>query len=295
MNGSVSRLCDIDSIAIPADMLEISVNEQDVEDGVKALAMRYAAESEAGTAERGDVVHCRADETAYPDGRTVLIFTGIEMPCAEEAAKAAIGKKPGDVFETQLAGKTVKLTVEKIIRRTPVEVNDALIASIGIDGVATVEEYKNHLREKALADVSLEKHKMASIYLLDKLIDGSEYSYDEAEFEEFFRQNLSAYSAEDEMMGMQADPDELRQSALRQQKQCWAAEAFCKSRGIEIDKAAAEADADQMKEMMELMGEEVPPHEELVEMALQSAYFDALFGYMDGIIEKRIGGSNGNG
>ena len=136
---------------------------------------------------------------------------------------------------------------------------------------------------------------MASIYLLDKLIDGSEYSYDKAEFEEFFQKNLSAYSAEDEMMGMQTDPEELRQSALRQQKQCWAAEAFCKSRGIEIDKAVAEADADQMKEMMELMGEDVPPHEELVEMALQSAYFDALFGYMDGIIEKKIGGSNGNG
>ena len=279
MNGSVSRLCDIDSIAIPEDMLEISVNEQDVENGVKALAMRYAAESETAIAERGDVVHCRADETAYPDGRTVLIFTGVEIPGAEEAAEAAIGKKPGDVFETQLAGKTVRLTVEKVIRRTPVEVNDALIASIGIDGVATVEEYKNHLREKALADISLEKHKMASIYLLDKLIDGSEYSYDEAEFEKFFRQN----------------PEELRQSALRQQKQCWVAEAFCKSRGIEIDEAVAEADADQMKEMMELVGEEVPPHEELIEMARQSAYFDALFGYMDGIIEKGIGGSNGNG
>lgn len=295
MNGSVSRLCDIDSIVIPEDMLEISVNEQDVEDGVEALALRYAAETEVGTAEHGDVVHCRADETAYPDGRTVLIFTGVEMPSAEEAAKAAVGRKVGDVFETQLAGKPVRLTVEKIIRRTPVEVNDALIASIGIDGVTTVGEYKNHLREKALADISLEKHKMASIYLLDKLIDGSEYIYDEAEFEEFFQKNLSAYSAEDEMMGMQADPEELRESALRQQKQCWAAEAFCKSRGIEIDKAAAEADADQMKEMMELMGEEVPPHEELIEMSLQSAYFDALFGYMDGIIEKKIGGSNGNG
>ena len=295
MNGSVSRLCNIDSIVIPEDMLEISVNEQDVEDGVKALALRYAAETEAGTAERGDVVHCRADETAYPDGRTVLIFTGVEMPGAEEAAKAAVGRKVGDVFETQLAGKPVRLTVEKIIRRTPVEVNDALIASIGIDGVTTVEEYKNHLSEKALADISLEKHKMASIYLLDKLIDGSEYIYDEAEFEAFFQKNLSAYSAEDEMMGMQADLEELRESALRQQKQCWAAEAFCKSRGIEIDKAAAEADASQMREVMELMGEEVPPHEELIEMALQSAYFDALFGYMDGIIEKRIGGSNGNG
>lgn len=46
MNGSVSRLCDIDSIVIPEDMLDVKVDEARIEEEIKALALRYANESQ---------------------------------------------------------------------------------------------------------------------------------------------------------------------------------------------------------------------------------------------------------
>lgn len=294
MNGSVTNLCDIDAIAIPAEMLELKVDERRVEEGVRALALRCAAEREASSAERGDVVHCTADAAAYPDGRTILIFTGAELPGAEEAAAAVLGAHPGDRIVTTLAGKGVELSIGKIIRRTPVEVNDALIASLGIDGVGTVDEYRAYLRGKALADLALERHKEINRFFMDKLMDESEYAYDETEFEKYFEDNRSLYTPGDDEMSGNASDDELKAAVLGQLKQAWVAEAFCKSRGIEISRADAEADAAQMKEMLELMGEAVPPEEELIEMSLQNMFLDALFDYMDGIVDEKMGGSDGN-
>lgn len=294
MNGSVTKLCDIDAIAIPAEMLELKVDERRVEDGVRALALRCAAESEASSAESGDVVHCTADAAAYPDGRTILIFTGTELPGAEEAAAAVLGAHPGGRIVTTLAGKGVELSVGKIIRRTPVEVNDALIVSLGIDGVGTVDEYRAYLRGKALADLALERHKEINRFFMDKLMDESEYAYDEAEFEKYFEENLSFYAPEGEELPPDANPDDLKDAILGQLKQAWVAEAFCKSRGIEISRADAEADAAQMKEMLELMGEKVPAEDELIEMSLQNMSLDALFTYMDGIIDEKMGGFDGN-
>ena len=119
MKGSVSKLCDVDRIAIPEELLEVKIDEACVEDGLKALSLRYAAETAADTVEAGDIVHCRADKAAYPDGRTVLLFTGTEIPGAEAAAANAIGKRVGDVFAAQLLEKNAELCVEKIVRRIP--------------------------------------------------------------------------------------------------------------------------------------------------------------------------------
>lgn len=45
MNGTVTKLCDIDSIAIPEPMLELHVDEQRVEEELQQLSLRYAKES----------------------------------------------------------------------------------------------------------------------------------------------------------------------------------------------------------------------------------------------------------
>ena len=91
-------------------------------------------------------------------------------------------------------------------------------------------------------------------------------------------------------MGIEQTEDELRESLLRQEKQFWAAMAFCKQKGIEIDKAEVEAQVDQMSEMMGLMGEQVPPRAEMLRMAEQDAYLNKMFAYINGIIAQKMGG-----
>lgn len=294
MKGFVTKLCDIDSIEIPKEMLDIHVDEQQVEAELSALSLRYAKEEPAETAQTGDVLFCRADRESYPDDRTILLYTSVPLPGAEDAAKLALGKETGDCFTAKLAGKNVTLTVEKIVRRTPVAVNDDLIAQLGIAGVATVEDYRNYLRNKAQKDLELESSKAVVRYILEQMEAGSTFEYDRQEMDAYIRKNMEQYLRESQEAGFEESPEELREAVLAQEKQNWMVEAFCKSRGIEIDRAEAEAQADQMLEMMQLTGEPVPDREELVEMELQNACFDGLMGYIEKMLEKKTGGSHGN-
>lgn len=181
MNGKVDKLYDIDSIAIPEELLKVSVDEQRIEEEVGMLSLRYAKESLADTAAESDLVYAKADQESYPDGRTILLYTAMNMPGAEEAAKAVIGKKAGDVVSAVLADKKVTLTVEKVLHREPVEVTDELIAGMGIEGVADVEAYKAYLREKMIADQQMENNKGIVIHILNVMTENSTYAYDEAD------------------------------------------------------------------------------------------------------------------
>ena len=293
MNGSVTRLYDIDSIEIPAKLLEVHADEKAVEQQIDQLSLRYAAEHETQRAEMGDVMYCKTD--AYPDGRTVLLYTATALPGAEEAAQAALGKQAGDTFSVPLAGKTAALTVEKVIRRVPVEVNDALIAGFGIEGVTTVDGYRAYLWEKNLADQKMEQSKAVVRYVMDKMVENTTYSYDEAELEQYIAKSMAEYHEQmTEMEPEEVSEEELRAGIVYQVKQSWMAQAFCKKIGREPDMAEIEAEADQMLEMMSLMGEETQDREELIEMSRENACLDVFFGYVDEMIGKRMGGSNGN-
>ena len=296
MNGTVTKLCNIDSIAIPQEMLELHVDEGTLETEIQKLSLRCARKRSAETVEMGDVVYCRGDKEAYPDGRTILLYPATALPGAEEAAKAALGKKKGDSFQASLMEKNVTLTVEKILRREPVEVNDALIAGLGIDGVKNLTEYRNYLRGKALADLKMERSKEIIRYLMDQMEAGSAFAYDEAEMEAYFRSVEQEYAAQGPMEddGPAMDPQELRAVVISQTKQGWLAEAFCRDRGIAIDEAQAQAEADQMAEMASLMGEMPQGREELLAMARQNQCFAALFEHLDRIVNEKMGGSYGD-
>lgn len=289
MNGYVSKLFDIDSIDIPEEMLEIEVDEQSVEDSLKGLALRYAKESEADSVSKGDIVICRADSDSYPDSRKILLFTGTPIPGADEASAASLGKSIGDSFETVIADKKAILTVEKIIRRTPAEINDELITSIGIDGVDTVNGYRSYLRDKAFATLKTERVKEISGYIFDKLENESTYSYDEAEFEEAIACEAEQYKADCEQFGMEFNPEDARNAAIYRIKQTWIAKALCESKGINIDLSSAEEEADRMIEMMTLMGETVPDREEAVKMAIEDEYIVNMFDILETEILEKMG------
>lgn len=290
MNAAVKKLCDIESIDIPAEMLSVCVDEQDVQRDLARLGLRYAAESEAEIAEIGDTVCCRADEESYPDGRAILLYTAAALPGAEEAEKAAVGKHVGESIDTVLAGRVVRLTVEKILRRTPAEVNDALVALIGIDGVSTVDDYRAYARKKRAGDQRLEKSKEITRYLADRMTVESEFDYDAAELEKKIDEEIELYIADYGEESLDMTQEEMRAAIDDQIRQGWVAKAFCEARGIEIDRAGAEAYTDQMLEMTKLMGEEAPAREEMLEIALQNEYFRGFYEYIDKFIERKMGG-----
>ncbi len=296
MNGSVTKLWNIDSMQIPEELLQVHVDEKTLEENVQRLGLRYAKKVPAESAEPGDVVFCGADREAYADGRTILLYTGVSLPGAEEAAKAVLGKIPGDTLKTCLAGKDVTLTVTKILRREPVEVNDALAAGLGLEGVQTLSDYRDYLRRKMEADQKLENGKAVIRMAMDEMEANSSFVYDETAMEDQIQAAMAEYAAQgpmdDEMPPM--NKEELRQAVISQIKQGWLMEAFCRERGIAIDEAAAQEEADQMAEMSALMGESAPDRQELLSMARQNQCFTAFFDYLDRMITEKMGGSYGD-
>lgn len=290
MNGFVSKLYDVDSIKIPEDMLEISVEDNCGDEAVKQLSLRYAEEVSADISEVNDIVYCAGDKDNYPDMRTLMIFTGSDIPGAEKAREAVLNKKVGDVVETPLADKNVTLTVNKIVRRIPVKVDDNLIAGLGIEGVETVDAYKDHVKTQTLANLKMERVKIVDSYIVKEMLEGCQFTYDEKEMDEYARETYDEYVnmyGEEEIGG---SFEQVKPSIVDNIKMSWMAEAFCKSRNIEIDMSAIEEETDQMIEMMTLAGEEVPDREEMIQMTAQSEYTSQLFSYLESKTAEKIGG-----
>lgn len=294
MIGCVSKLYDIDSVVIPAELLDMHVDDQKVEIGLKQLAMRYATECPAESVEKGDVVYAAPDADSYADGRVILLFTGVDMPGAEAAAQAVLGAKVGDVVQTQIGEQAVTLTVQKIVRRVPAPVDDDLAARMGVDGVTTVEGCRTYLREKAMADIRLENSKEIAHIYVDALHKNSEYEYDQAEAEAYIDSVYDECAAEYASYGYELSEEELRQDILAQKKQEWMIQAFCQAHGLEVDEAEVEAETEQMIEMMSLMGEDVLDRDKYVEMARSGAYANQFFMYIEKLAEEKMGGSHGN-
>lgn len=294
MMGCVSKLYDIDSVVIPAELLDIHVDDQKVETGLKQLAMRYATECPAENVEKGDVVYAQPDTESYADGRQILLFTGTEIPGAEMAVQAVQGTKVEDVVRTELCGRPATLKIQKIVRRIPAPIDDHLAAQLGVDGVTTVEECRAYLREKALADLRLETSKEIAHIYVDALHKNSVYEYNSAEAEAYIDSVYDEVAAEYAQFEIELTEDELRQEILEQQKQAWMIQAFCQKYHLEVDAAEVEAEADQMIEMMSLMGEDVTDREKYVEMSLNGAYANQFFMYIEKLAEEKMGGSNGN-
>ena len=294
MKGVVEKLCDIDSIVIPEELLECNVDEQQVEDAVQSLSVRYAKEEAAEQVSKGDFVSCQADKESYSDGRSILIYPGMNIPGAENAEEAVIGKNAEDVVATSIAGKRVTLTIKKIVHRIPAKVTDTLIAGIGLDGVSTISQYKDYTRAKMLEDQKMEKNKEIIRYYIDEMTNGSTYQYDPAEMDAYVQSMMAQYTKEAEEMGESISQEEIRQSVIYQSKQAWMTEAFCKAKEIEVDLSSIEEETDKMIEMMELMGETVPDRNEITEMAVQDAYFSGFMSYLDKVLEEKTGGSYGN-
>lgn len=285
MKGQVSKLCDINGIEIPQSMLDCEIPDAQVIEKINKLALRHAKISYPDTVCAGDTVYCTADKAAYPDGRTLVILTSGLLEGTAAASEALLLKKPGDTVKTVLREKNVELTVNKILRRTPVKVDDELIISLNIDGVKTVKEYSEHVKAELLEDLKSERKKEITRFVLENLVNNSSYIYDEGELHDYTEKYVADYLKE--FPEESADREEIEEFALYQAKQAWVAKAIADLHKKVPDVKQAEEYTDRMIEMMALTGEPIPNREEILEMTLQSEYQRLLFEVIDEYITNR--------
>ncbi len=289
MKGTVTKLREADSVQLPAEMLSVSISAEQVEDELRQLSMRHAGKAPAEKVQPGDIVACQPC-AAYADGRRVLLFTGLDIPAAADAVQAALGRQAGDTFTCTLAGKEASLTVETITRLTPAAVDDGLIASLHMDGVSTVADYRRYAADMLKRREQADKAKMAVGYVMEQMLEGSEFAYDQGELDAYYAGHLAEIMAEYKAFGFEGTEEDIRHDVLQQLKQGWMAEEVCCRSGYQPDKAAVEQEADQMLEMMSLMGEPAPDRETMVEESLRNAYIMEMFRQLETLVNEKMGG-----
>lgn len=294
MNGNVTKLCDISTLTLPSELLECRIDESQIEENIRLLSLRYATKVEADFSQTGDTVICRADKQSYPDGRSILIYTGLDIPGAEQAAQAACGKKVGDSFATVLCEQKVTLTVDKVVRHIPAKIDDALISSLGIEGVCDLVAYRRYIGQKMLDDKRMELGKNAAHFIHQAMMEESSFSYDVDAFEQYLAENKESMAADYAEMGITFTEDDLRDDLLNSCKSGWLAEAFCQSRGITLDEEIIAQEIERTKEMYTLMGEEIPSQQRLEQETRIDAYNMAFFQYIDQLVKEKMEEHHGN-
>lgn len=290
MKGVVTKLCGFDSVEIPEELLCVCIDGEQIDRELQSLSLRYAQQTPVQTAQKGDIVYCTADIDSYPDKRDIILYTALNIPGAEDAAEAVLAKSVGDSFDTVLNGKNVKLSVKKVIRLFPAEINDELISSLKIDGVETVEDYRVYIEAKRRADAETEQRKMAVNEVMDQIVAGSEFEYDEADADEYIEDNLDEIEADYRDSDMELPPmDELRAEFIENSKRYWVSEEYCRINNIAIDRTQAAEEADRMIEMMTLMGERVPEREQMIEEAIGNACAIEFYRIIDKFVEEKMG------
>lgn len=290
MKGRVDKLCLPKDIELPKGFLKVALDAGAVESDLRRLSARYARMTEADRVTVGDIAHLRAEGGPLADGREVLLFTGMEMPGAEAAVSVVVGKAIGDSFDTEIFGEGVRLTVTGSVHPIPAEINDELIASIGIEGVTTFSAYRDYVSKKMLAEMRFEKAKEATYYIVGEMMKRSTFTYDGDELDAYVKDNKDALLGEYLAAGMEEPSlEELRDAILEKQKQSWLAVAFCEEWGVSVDVDSAVAQVDEMLELYRMMEMEVPSREELTEESVFNAYVSGMYSAVEASVKKDMG------
>lgn len=268
MEVKVKKLYDVSKIVVPDEMKEWKTTDSQIQEQLEVLSRLSAKEENVSLVEKGDCVVLSCTEGALKD-RTVLLYPGLNLPGAEKAEEAVIGLAAGSELVTELHG-AVKLKIEKIVRRVPTAIDDALVQMQNIEGVTTVDAYRAWYKETTDEANKERVLKGINAYYIDMLAEQSEFEYDQTEIEQWIEEQIQMQKAcgeeipEEMFEMMRAEgPRPLFREAV--------AKAICEAEGFTFTPDMFE---DELKMLVEQMPEMEAMLDEYKEMYVQGAYMD---------------------
>ncbi len=149
MQSKIIKLFDYRTAEIPHEMTLWRVTQDEIDRQLRAVALRHAEQITVDTVQAGDGVCCeQAGDAVLPGREAVLLYPGRNLPGAEEAEKAVLGRKPGETFQTVIKDKALTLRVREITRSRLPEIDDRLIQKEKLEGVDTLEDYIRWYRSR---------------------------------------------------------------------------------------------------------------------------------------------------
>ena len=184
MKSKATQLADYRAIQIPDELLRGTVSEEEIDRQVETLTRSHAQEMDVDTVRDGDSVACRSESASENWSRPLLlVYPGQGMCQALE--DACLGAALGEIRTASIDGAELKLTVTRIVRRSPAPADDALARAENIPGVETLTDYRRWYRETTMAERKRQAARQSVSYLSEQIVSQSAYDVDEAEQNEW--------------------------------------------------------------------------------------------------------------
>lgn len=200
MKSIVTKLFDRSQLTVPAELGKWRITDREVEEQLVVLSHSHAVEAQAEEVQAGDSVRLICENGSLRD-RAVLLFPGLQLPGAAAAEEAVLKRKVGETVAVEVNGAPQRLTVEKILRRSPAVIDDALAQSEHLEGVTTLDEYRRWYRGQTENQNREQAQKNISYFILDEIARRSEFALDREELDAWKEQQAGLIFEESLAMG----------------------------------------------------------------------------------------------
>lgn len=176
---------------VPEKLLGLSVSAASIEQGIADAALRFATIAPAADGiQVGDFVRI-----SYPDAsgeEQQAQFTAGRHFFDQSLEDALLGMTCGQRAVLSVRGQTVPVTVCSVKRRHIPPLTDEEIASLGIVGVGTIEEYRQHLIQRAVRRMRMQRDQILTDFVQKQTVAQSVFSPVDREDEEYrlFRDSM---------------------------------------------------------------------------------------------------------
>lgn len=170
------------------------IDEAALQKELDRVAYPYITWLDGDTIHAGDVVQCSlaSDDPRYQrSGAKLTVGAGLLDRAAENAL---IGRHVGATLELVCRGSRVTATVLGIQNKQVPPVSDEMVAALGMDGVDTVEGYRNYLVRQALDEQFRNESYEVIQYVLGVVRERSQVLIDEADWQQSVAWDLNRLS-----------------------------------------------------------------------------------------------------
>ena len=193
----ILELYDFTKCTLPEKLFEIRIEQKKIDEKIEKAAEHFLTIADCeDEIQTGDIVAVKiesADSFLQSDCERFSVGKGFFHA---EIDAAAVGKKKGDVFDVSVGGTPAHVTVLWVKRRVVPKFTDAMAAQMGIEDVATVQEYTDYVTQELVEEDKEKKQNAIWNMVSKKILEESEFEVDEKEVDVQYKKDLAYLQSE---------------------------------------------------------------------------------------------------
>ena len=187
----ILKLYDYTQCPLPDKLFEIKIPQKKIDEKIEKAAEHFLAiEEQTGAIQKGDIVAIKMVSTDPLLASECERFSVGKGFFDKDIEAALIGKKKGDTFSDAVDNASAEITVLWVKRRVVPKFTDAMASQMGIEDVATVQEYTDYVTQELVEEDKEKKQNAIWNMVSKKIIEESKFEVDEKEVDAQYKKDI---------------------------------------------------------------------------------------------------------